>query len=105
MACSEEGIHEVGCAVMIPSLGKDFKFKLNGLSSSYTAEVIAMNNAMDIVSEKWDSINVCFDSLSALTKLKTSLLSVFPFVKSYLDPSLMDFLLKVTRLSANGIQV
>jgi len=71
--------------VVVPS--KDFKFKLNRFSSSYTAEVIAMNNAMDIaISEKWDSINVCSDSLSALTKLKTTLLSVFPFVRSDLSP-------------------
>jgi len=104
----EDGTREVGCAVVIPSLGKEFKFKLNSLSSFYRrlpiAEVITMNSAMDIVlSEKLNSINICSDLLSALTKLKTSLLSVFPFVRSDLDPSLMDLLLKVTRLFANDI--
>jgi len=103
---SENGTHEVGCAVVIPCLGKDYKYKLNELSSFYTAEIIDINNAMDIATfEKWDYINVCSDSLSALTKLKLVLSSVFPFVRLDLSPSLMDLLLKVTRTTANGINV
>jgi len=103
---SKDGSHEVGCALVIPCLDKDYKYKLNILSSSYTTEIIAMNNALEIaMSEKWVSINICSDSLSTLTKLKFVLSSVFPIVCSDLSPSLMEFSLKITRLSANGINV
>jgi len=76
---SDERVYEVDCSFVIPCLGKTYMFKLNRLSSSYTSELIVMINAMDIaLSECWTSINICFDSLSALTKLESVLSSFFP---------------------------
>jgi len=101
---SDEGECEVSCAIVIPCLGKTYMFKLNRLSSSYTSELMAMINAMDIaLSECWTSINVCSDSLSALTKLESVLSSFFPFVRSDLEPSVMNLSLKVVKLSFKPI--
>jgi len=102
---SGDGDLEVGCAVVIPCLSKSYKFKLNRLSSSYTSELIAMISAMDIVlSERWTSINDS-DSLSALTKLKSILSSLFPFAKTDLGPSVINLLLRVAKLSFNDVNI
>jgi len=55
----EDEVCEVGCAIVAPCLDKTYKFKLNRLSSSHTAELIVMSNAMDIaLAEDWSWINV-----------------------------------------------
>jgi len=52
----------VGCAIVIPCLQKEFKYKLNDNSNSYTAETIAIVKAMDLTLIE-ASINICTDSL------------------------------------------
>jgi len=62
----------LGCAVIIPSLQKEVMYKLNNNSCSYMAESIAIIKAMDLsLDEGWASINICSDSLSVLTKIKS----------------------------------
>jgi len=91
---SDEGNCDVGCAVIIPSLKVNYMYKLNNFSSSYTAEAIAILQALDewngyhfsnlAMNEKWISINICSDSLSLLVKLKTDLSSVFLLLRQTL---------------------
>jgi len=69
------------------------------LTSSFTAEVIAIIKAMDCaMTEGWTSINICSDSLSVLTKLNLGLSSVFLFAKTDLSPIMMDLLMKISKI-------
>jgi len=38
----------MGCAVVIPSLKANYMYKLNNFSSSYTAEAMAILQALDL---------------------------------------------------------
>jgi len=70
-SCSENGDFLVVCSVVIPSLNKILIFKLNFLSSSYTAESIVILEALELtIKESWKAINICIDSLSVITKIK-----------------------------------
>jgi len=74
--------------VVIPSLKVNYMYKFNKFSSSYTAEAMTILKALDLaMNEKWISINICSDSLSLLLELKTDLYSIFPFIKSNLNPT------------------
>jgi len=79
--CLDEGNCDVGSAVIIPSFKANYMFNLNNFSSSYTAEAMAILQALDLaMNEKWTSINICSDPLSLLKKLDLS--RVFPFIKT-----------------------
>ncbi|XP_071575663.1 uncharacterized protein [Temnothorax nylanderi] len=66
---SEEGIC-VGSSVWVPQAKILLKYKLNVLSSSFTAECLAISKAIDLMwSQSWNFINVCTDSLSAIQAL------------------------------------
>jgi len=65
-----------------------------------------MIKTIDITSsEGWISINVCSDSLSALTKLKSVLSSLFLFTRIDLEPSVMNLSLKTAKLFSRGISI
>jgi len=102
----DQGEGVVGCAVVAPSRGLMYQFKLNNSTSSYSAELIAIQKAIDITkSENWSSINVCSDSLSALTRLESVLLSLTPFARTDLSPLVMELALSVSRLLSRGIGI
>lgn len=66
----EEGEARVGVAIWIPDLNYASKFKLNTLSSSFTAEAIAIVKALDYILEnRIKFANICSDSLSVLQAL------------------------------------
>jgi len=105
-SCSDDGNCDVECAVVVPCLKMKFMYRLNDFSNSYTVEAIAILKTMDLaLAEKWTSINVCSDSLSLLMKLKTGLSSIFLFVNSNLNPTLMELLLKISKMIYSGIKV
>jgi len=94
----------VGCAIVIPCLQKDFKYKLNDNFSLYTAETII--KAMDLTLIKgWASINICTDSSSVLTKTKFDLSRKFPFTRSNISPTMSDLLLKINKLINSNINI
>jgi len=103
---ADDGNFDMGCSVVIPCLGKSYLFKLNRSSSSYTSELIAMIKAMDTtLSERWTSINICFDSLSALSELESTLSSLFPFARTDLGPSVMNLSLMTAKLSSRDVSI
>ncbi|KYQ51157.1 hypothetical protein ALC60_09733 [Trachymyrmex zeteki] len=60
----------VGCSVWIPSLIIELKYKLNSLSSSFTAEIWGILKAIDwIIEHKALFSNICTDSKSSLDAL------------------------------------
>lgn len=69
----DEGITKAGASVWIPELNHVDKYKLNRLSSSFTAEAIAIIKALDhIVVNGIKFANICTDSLSVLKALGSS---------------------------------
>jgi len=77
----------VGCAAVIPNFKVKYMYRFNRFSSSYTAEAVAILKALGLaLNEQWTSINICSDSLSLLTKIKSDLSFIFPFIKSDLNP-------------------
>lgn len=55
----------MGAAFWIPDLDVSRGYKLNRISSSFSAEGMAIMKALDYMSEQnWKSINICFDSES-----------------------------------------
>lgn len=68
----QDGSPSTGAACWIPSLNIVRKYKLNSLSSSFTAEAMAIVNALGIVTElKLVNAIICTDSLSTLEALKS----------------------------------
>jgi len=70
----------VGCAVFVPKRDFILMFRLNKLTSSYMAEVIAIDKVVDkYISDRWPEINICSDSLNFLQTLYYASISLFPF--------------------------
>jgi len=93
----------VGRALVVPAMSLQRGFRLNNLSSSFTAEAIVITKAMDCaMTEGWVSINIY--SLSVLTKLKAGLSSIFPYTKINLSPIMMD-MLKISKIIHSGIEI
>jgi len=68
----------VGFAIFIPKYEVIYKFSVNELTSSYMAEVLAIDRVMDIHnSGVWPEINICSDSLTDLTDLFTDVKPFF----------------------------
>jgi len=64
-----------------------------------------MIKAMDTtLSECWISINICSDSLSALSGLESTLSSLSPFARTDLRPSVMNLSL-MTAKSSRGVSI
>jgi len=103
---TEEGNFIVDCAIVVPSLKIDYKYKLNENTSSYTAKAIAITKALDqAIREGWSYINICTDSLSVLTKIKSDLLRLFPFIRSNLSPIMFELLLAINKLRYSNINI
>jgi len=63
----EDNKPRVGCAAYMPKRDTILKFSLNDMTSSYMAEVLAIDRVVDICSSgSWPVINICSDSLSFL---------------------------------------
>jgi len=102
----EDGSPQVGCAMVIPDRGLQKGFKLNNLSSSFTAEAFAIIESLDYAMlGSCSSINICSDSLSVLTKLNSGLDTIFPFNRTDLSPIIMDVLLKIYKVRYLGIGI
>jgi len=103
---ANDGNIDVSCTVVVPCFGRSHLFKLNRSSSSYTAELLAMIKAMDItLSEHWTSINICSDSLSALSGLESALSSLSPFARTDLGHSVMNLSLLTAKVSSRGVSI
>jgi len=60
--------NRVGCAVLIPYIEKSFLYKLNPMTNSFSAEVFAIDKALQLVDlYGWDKVNIVTDSLSVFT--------------------------------------
>jgi len=78
----EDGSCCVGCAI-VPSLDLTHKLKLNKMTSSYMAEVFAIDRALDLCRDGYlPKINICTDSLSFLDSLENSSVLLFPVALS-----------------------
>jgi len=96
----------VDCAIIIPSLKKELKYKLNDNTSSHTAESTAIIKALDhAIIEGWSFINICTNSLSVLTKVKSDLFRMFPFTRSNLFPTMSELLLGINKLRYSNINI
>ncbi|XP_036142157.1 uncharacterized protein LOC118645386 [Monomorium pharaonis] len=63
----ETGITMVGCSVYVPHQNLTLKYKLNDLTSSFTAESVALLKAIELAQRNnWSYINICTDSKSNL---------------------------------------
>jgi len=62
----------VGCAIVILQFNRTWSFKLNNLSSPFTAKTIAIDKVLKLVkSYSWSNVNIYSDSLSLLQALET----------------------------------
>jgi len=69
----------VGFAIYIPKQEIIYKFSVNEMTSSYMAEILAIDRVVDIrSSDVWPVINICPDSLSFLQTLNCSSTSLVP---------------------------
>jgi len=95
--------NKVGCAIFIPLLDKSFSYKLNPLTSSFMAEVWAIDKVCHLIdSHSWQYINVCSDFLSVLTALKFAELEFFPKAINKLNTGLADLSYKISRINFNN---
>jgi len=96
----------VGCAVLIPFMDKSFSFKLNSMTNSFTAEVLAIDKALQLTDTYgWSRVNICSDSLSVLQALKFAEQSFFPRSINKLNMALADLSYKLSRMNFNFIRV
>jgi len=96
----EDGESRVGCAVFVPKCDSTLMFRLNGLTSSYMAEVIAIDKAVDkCISDKWPEINVCSDSLSFLQTLYYASISLFPAALGKPNKIVADLIYKINKVN------
>jgi len=69
---TEEGDFIVGCAIVILQFNRTWPYKLNNLSSPFTAKTIAIDKVLELVkSYSWSNVNIYSDSLSLLQALET----------------------------------
>jgi len=67
----DDGNISVGSAIVVPELDMGLTFRLNPLSSSFSAETFAIDKAIELIMfNKWKSVTICTDSLSALTLIR-----------------------------------
>jgi len=96
----------VGCAIFISSINKAFAYKLNSLTSSFMAEVIAIDKALKLLdSYSWTKVNICSDSQSVLWTLKNAEMSFFPKFINKLNTVLADLSYKLSRINFNEERV
>jgi len=94
----------VGCAVFVPKRDFILMFRLNKLTSSYMAEVIAIDKVVDkYISDRWPEINICSDSLSFLQTLYYASISLFPAALGKLKKkykTVADLIYKINRINS-----
>jgi len=84
----------VSCAIYIPNVNIVQKFKLNDMTSSYMAEVYAIDKALNLF--KSQSSNICTDSFcSFLQFLENSQLSLFLIALIKLNQSIAELIYKI----------
>jgi len=87
-------------------MDKSFSFKLNPLTSSFMAEVLAIDKVCHLIdSYSWQRVNICSDSLSVLTALKNAELAFFPKAINKLNTILADLSYKISRINFNSSRV
>jgi len=102
----DENGNFVGCAIYIPLIDKSWLFKLNPLTSSYTAEALAIDKSLELINTySWPHVNICSDSLSVLQVLKNSELSLFPKALTKLNIVIAELLHKITKTNSTENRV
>jgi len=86
----------IGCAIHVPHIDKSSLFKLNPITSSFTAEALAIDKSLELVNiYSWPHVNICSDSLSILQALKNSELALFPRALNKLNVVLAELIHKI----------
>jgi len=92
----------VSCAIFTPSINKAFTYKLNPLTSSFMAEVLAIDRVFMLLdSYSWNKVNICSDSQSILLALKNAEMSFFPKAINKLNTVLTDLSHRLSRINFN----
>jgi len=93
----------VGCAILVPHIDKSFSFKLNPMTSSFTAEDLVIDKVLQLMdTQSWHRANICTDSLSLLQALKNVEQSFFPRAIIKVNMALADLFYKLARINYNG---
>jgi len=101
-----EDENRVGCAILIPNIKKSFSFKLNPMTNSFTAEVLAIDKALQLIdSFGWNLVNICSDSLSVLQALKFAEQSFFPRAINKLNLALAELSYRLSKINFNNNKV
>jgi len=102
----DENENHVGCAIYVPNINKSFLFKLNPITSSFSAEALAIDKALEMVKTySWLRVNICSDSLSVLQAIKNSEFELFPRALNKLNVVLAELIHKVSLLNAEEPRV
>jgi len=89
-------------APYIPKMNMVYKFKLNDVTGSYMAEILAIDKVLDLVKmHSWRQVNICTDSLSCLPLWKTPQFSLFPSTLSKLNQLVTDLIYKINKINYN----
>jgi len=90
----------VGFAIYFPKQETIYKFSVNEMTSSYMAEVLAIDRVVDICSSGvWPVINICSDSLSFLQTLNCSSTSLVPASLGKLNQTVADLIYKINKVN------
>jgi len=97
---SVEGSNLVGCAILVPHIETSYSFKLNSMSSSFTAEVLAIDRALQLLDPlSLTRVNICSDSLSVLRALENAERAFFPRSLNKLKLPLAELSYKLSRVN------
>nr|CAH7735698.1 unnamed protein product [Callosobruchus chinensis] len=94
---SEEG---TGCAVLIPELDIEKKFKLPHIYSIFAAEAYAIYQALELLHAKYSQIVVLTDALSVIKAIRSNLPPI-----SNINPIVGKIKSKLSRLRSGGKSV
>ncbi|KYM98818.1 hypothetical protein ALC62_10465 [Cyphomyrmex costatus] len=100
-----ENTYFVGSAFWIPESQMSGMFRLDARSGSFSAELVAIDRALDFALTQTRSINVCSDSLSCLETISNYFVSEFHKSNISLNPGIGDIINKINLLQQKNIVV